>query len=1769
MTREELLQDVQIGNKVKLYTESGEVFEGEIIDIGPSGLKLNILGTGKSKRIIYERITEYDIEYASDADSEQLNNDQKHNIQVNSNNDIQNVNVHNVIEDNEEASLASDSEIDEQITKEIVRREELLQSSAVIPDTAELELFYKNKLTSEQKQQYSRVRNILDYAKKIKEYYSSNDRVKKAVSEYKILAKNSPIFNVFIGLIYHEFSEFDKAVDYYFKGGAFDSAFMISLIHDINIDFFKTGILAVRFNEENTAIVKWLCEYAVANNEPAIISFLVKSFNTLKKEILLYWFADKSEILSLPSDDGITADKNIEYLNNVLIDLAPNTQLIEDIIDSASTVDPSKTIAKQINITPVEKTYLGTISFYKKDGGYGYITDSKGEQVFFHIRQVKDYELQRILATDSNYKRRVTFLKGINFKDEIAADAIKIDYSVEGINDNSGTESKSEYDHIGFLDYYDMYEERGIIRSDNNTYNFFFSAIKDPLLLAKMKSLPYTQLNLEVEFNSSDYTSNSTGKNSKIATEVIGTNKYTEEEIEIFIKEKLVTRKEVNDWISEGDKDNKKTVFFKEVVYEPLRPITPDSISQIKSGTVSDGKQSTITIVGEDAVKKAISLVISPASDNPFLSLKKENVGRKYYREAYRWKVGQKNRRGEVKGVNLKKAEELFIKAIQSNDQMESSVANLVNIYIQNGGQDITKGLQLLKAYGYLFSAEKLTNMYIQLIDKNGNLDALVLILNYAIPRAIKKNTVWQYMAKLAGIYYKKQDWAHAIEWFNKSLDYLDNNKQEFVQYLNLRNGNLRSLIIAEYRGGNKEKAIQQAKAFLSENPDDLVVSTIANGIGGEIESISAIDELNEIELQYEDDLLNIDNNEISHILKRKLQEVDLSITFGKVSIIYEKLNNGVFKGTGDDAIRAVEYINDKLLKNKRGMSPEYRSAIYIGIARIISDSRNTSEASSSEKVSIDEVKKYVARYARYYADVLVEKYQTNDSIRFMYIQALKYLTPDDVGNITVATNMLIASFFIDTKKLPDELHSMYKPTYKDSYYGMDCVSIKDFLIATFMLQARQDYVTKILEKVFAAQKLHDLAVDRLCKMSKEKLKGNNYYDFDALWKSAQRKYYTNIESLGKEISESVTEYHMVGSINQHIQRIKEIMSYEMLWNQDERILGDFIRLIELIESTIQKYTVEEKIEGFRSVESEIIKLSGDIEKSPTEFSYDYVYSKLSDLRKSIREKFDELYCSSSPECEIFLSNNSVYVNENTAEIGITFKNADNKQDADAVEIELNGSSGATFIRCEKQFSNIRSGEEQGYIAIFQLDNNVITEGQFEIQVAIHYRYRDAVDSIKTDSIKKVLPVNITDKDNYVPVENKYDRIMRGSSVSIRTPELFKGRNDLINSICASMSISNKVMLKNRGIILWGQRRVGKNSVKDYLKEKIREEYSDAYLIIELGSIGKCRNLREVLITIINTTQSILEQDYEDLYIKLLDNGMKFDGQLLEETDHYMPEFSIFMQKFSKKLEKISGSERNIPLYFIDEFSYLYEWIEKGEINGKEFMRFWKSFIQDFGICAIIIAQDNIPVWKSRYENEFACMNHNEITYLDFEGAKELICEPCEVEGRTLFAPDAVKLIYDWTKGSAYLIVIFCKHVIDYLNYNFTEKATKTIVQLVFEKEFIDKKAMFESDDFEPQIQDVANVGDEGELINQMNEKLLKEIACATITSSQVRVDELKFFNDCDKKIGEKVFRRLKDRKIIEVERDTYCSISMPLLKLYLLRAQSLLDKETLNKIMR
>ena len=1738
MTKEELLEDVQIGDIVKIYTESDETFQGRIMDFGESGLKIALLNSNKTKRIMYRRIIEYDVE-----DSEYIASA----ITATMVDIANNVSEDNVVTDRDSIVKsdvkAEDEDVVEAVdTKAIVR----FDRNSIFDDVENgfnLETIreeWVSKLESKQKNEYNRIANILNYAKKVNEYKLECDRVRRAIAAYKKLSTEVMSMNVFIALIYHEFNDVITAVDYYQKGGAYDVVFQLSLMYGYS-DLFKKAILAVEHNKENVIVVKWLCEYAVKNNDFAVFSHVINHCNNYLGKALLYWYTDKPELQMLPDKEDLFSNANVIYLKNLnSVNTDDNDAHIKTILSDAGSSAEEKTNSA---VEETETFYKGTISFYNKNGRNGMIKNLDGGTIYFYIKQVKDLELQRILATEANYKRKVTYTRGINFKGEIAADSIEMDCVEDSVNIGA------DYEYEGLFEDYDEYKNRGRIRSGNKMFNFVFEAIKDPLLYAEIRSRPDSGLKLSIKFNARDYKSKKTKKVSKIAYDICGVKEYSQQEIDDFVSQKYITRAEVNEWL--GVVPEKNIGYFRTVDYEPLRPI--DSAAQ------------------EVVVPRRIVAqpTLNAHNRNESRAGEKRDVSeKKYFQDAHRYMVGRKNSSGEIIGVDLDKAEELFIQSIRARDQTNSSVANLVNIYIKQGGNYIIKGLQLLEEYGYLFPAEKVTNLRIQLIDKSGNIDALEQILISAIPKCVKKNTVWQYMAKLARLYYKQQKWDEAIKWFEKSLLYLDKNKSKFSQYQFLKNNNLRPLIIAKYTVGDKEEAVALANTFLKGTPEDPVIKSIVEGNFGIGETQTILEDIDDIELQYEDDLFDSTNSRMSLYLNEQLKMVDLSVTFGKIKIVYEKLKNGRYIGNANDLNKAVKHINDNLLrKGLRGISTESRSSIFIGIARIIFDSRENSSALNEDKVAADEVKRYLARYARYSADALVEKFATIDSIRFLYIQALRYLVAGDDGSATL--NMLIASFFMDSTRLLNELHEVGQSGYKDNYYKMNCVSTKDLLIATFMLQDRQDYVTFILRKIYEETTLRLKVISSLNRMISTDKNIVEYYDFETIWKKAKGVYYSNLDQLGKEVSDSINEYHMAESIRIHIQRIKEILNTHLLWNQDELVIENYLKLISLIGDTLQKYTVEEKIEGFRIVETEIANLKTDIVTSPTEFSYDYVYSKLDDLHFSIRKRYDDLYQSSGPECAIFLSNKSVYVKEKIAEIPITFRNSENKQDADDVEIILEGSNGATFLRCEKKFTSVRSGEEQDYLAVFLLDDKVIQEGQFEITVSMQYRYRDSVENIITTTITEILPVTITDKENYIRIENKYNRIIRGSGVDVKTPELFKGRNELIDSICASMSTSDGIMTKNRGIILWGQRRVGKNSVKDYLKEKIRSEYQDSYIIIELGSIGKCRNLRDVLITIINKTEDALMQDYEDLYEKLIENGLEFSGYLLENNDSYMPEFSRFMDRLSGKLKKISEEEKNIPLFFIDEFSYLYEWIEKGELDGKQFMRFWKSFIQDYGICSIIIAQDNIPVWKSRYENEFACMNHdNEITYLDYEGAKELIYEPCQIENKILYTPEAVKLIYDWTKGSAYLIVIFCKHVIDYLNDNYTEKATKTIVQLVFEKEFIERKEMFESDDFEPQIQDVANVGQEGDEVNKLNVELLREVASETITSPKVRIDELIFFSKYGDQ-AQKIFVRLKERKIIEVERDTYVSISMPLLKFYLLREQSLLDKETLNKMIR
>ena len=55
------------------------------------------------------------------------------------------------------------------------------------------------------------------------------------------------------------------------------------------------------------------------------------------------------------------------------------------------------------------------------------------------------------------------------------------------------------------------------------------------------------------------------------------------------------------------------------------------------------------------------------------------------FREGLHYLNGWKNDEGEMIGMDLDKAEDLLIKALRSDDQIESAVLNLVSVYVLKG----------------------------------------------------------------------------------------------------------------------------------------------------------------------------------------------------------------------------------------------------------------------------------------------------------------------------------------------------------------------------------------------------------------------------------------------------------------------------------------------------------------------------------------------------------------------------------------------------------------------------------------------------------------------------------------------------------------------------------------------------------------------------------------------------------------------------------------------------------------------------------------------------------------------------------------------------------------------------------------------------------------------------------------------------------------------------------------------------------------------------
>lgn len=269
--------------------------------------------------------------------------------------------------------------------------------------------------------------------------------------------------------------------------------------------------------------------------------------------------------------------------------------------------------------------------------------------------------------------------------------------------------------------------------------------------------------------------------------------------------------------------------------------------------------------------------------------------------------------------------------------------------------------------------------------------------------------------------------------------------------------------------------------------------------------------------------------------------------------------------------------------------------------------------------------------------------------------------------------------------------------------------------------------------------------------------------------------------------------------------------------------------------------------------------------------------------------------------------------------------------------------------------------------------------------------------------------------------------------------------------------------------------------------------------------------------------------------------------KLLDDPDHSQLFFNNEFKRMSRLLADQS-TQYNI-IIMIDEFTYIYDWIRQGTMTDR-IMKFWKAFIQNNGLFAIIIGQDHMMrfVEEKQFTNDFGSTDLRKITYLPEEDAKRLMYEPIMLinedgEKVNRYREGALDRLYELTSGSAFLIMNICAGLVDYLNEVHSVYITRAHIDDYLRRNLTTfEEARF----FEPQYDDKSEVGTT-EAINR-NKRMLRRIAQL---SNKKEWTPLQSVIESDE--DRNTIKNLESRDVIIIENNDRCKIKVALYKEWIL----------------
>lgn len=628
----------------------------------------------------------------------------------------------------------------------------------------------------------------------------------------------------------------------------------------------------------------------------------------------------------------------------------------------------------------------------------------------------------------------------------------------------------------------------------------------------------------------------------------------------------------------------------------------------------------------------------------------------------------------------------------------------------------------------------------------------------------------------------------------------------------------------------------------------------------------------------------------------------------------------------------------------------------------------------------------------------------------------------------------------------------------------------------------------------------------------------------------------------------SILSYKNINSLEEFcasiLSNLREERKEWMCALDQSRLTSIVNNIAPALDNYIKSSGYRNKESGYNNARGQIAQLIEEINDGPTRLSYEAIRPLMSYVFDLLVNSFNDVIKTSEPRVDVkLLSEETVVDDGNLISIQVSVSNHKDSSPIREVSVSIKDMPGISFIMDNNVIYNAIDGGELSILKLkLKVSDEIIRLKATPLKAICKYRNGSEMIEKSFD-----LSLKLYSPSEFSEVGNPYSPIADGGPVPV-TSNMFYGRDGFISDVAKSILNS-----PSKQIIIYGQKRCGKSSVMLHLKEKLMETNKMFCIFFSMGDI--INNLSEAsfyhkILSSIKTELEFIEFDGGTIPEFDIPSYADFKK---EDEDNPLNTFTKYMIKFKLSCKKTEGWENKNLVVMIDEFTYLYTEIKKGNISPS-IMKQWKAVTQNerAQFSVVLVGQDVVPSFKKEEyaSNAFGVIQDIRLTYLEEQPARELIEKPIlDDNGESRYIGNAVTRILEYTSRNPYYIQIFCARLVDFMNKNKSIKVTEADVNEVAHSFVVGDQAL-EIDKFDNLIR-----AGESEDLQEVPEAeivaVLRQVAMGTKNITYCKRADIS--TDYGEEEENRVLQHLEDREVLEKKGDDNYKIQVKLFQEWLL----------------